>query len=484
MNARTRQSLLAAAVVLLGGAGLSVWAYLRTYKGGLEQDASQKSAARLFSFVPVYVQGGAIKNDKVEVEFRVKDGSFVLTKPLAVPADDEALSAAVVRTAALSLSPEISADATPAELTTYGLEHPSAEISITDADGKQNVLRVGEMNEMLKAVYVAGRVGVGPWRLGIVDAQAVWAVQRDLYAYRTKRLFRTPRDRIQKIRAEKEGKLVYALERSGKRWTVSGSVNPPAGGASTFTGDPAMSDRFALILTRDLNIEEVVTDHYTPADAARYGLDAPRFTVTTEADTGAIDRVHFGVVPKADGTVQVFALAEGSESVAVAYSDFLHDVDKTADDFRDRSLSTFDTSAVTRIEIALMGQRSIVLTAEAVDGGAGPRWRASAPKKGYVKADRVEAMLLRLGRLRSDRIVIEAASGEERRERGLEPPERRILLQGKGGLTLADITVGKPMDKDHVFIAAAGLSRIDAIKDAELKMVPYALDEILEETTP
>lgn len=484
MNARTRQSLLAAAVVLLGGAGLSVWAYLRTYKGGLEQDASQKSAARLFSFVPVYVQGGAIKNDKVELEFRVKDGSFVLTKPLAVPADDEALSAAVVRTAALSLSPEISADATPAELTTYGLEHPSAEISITDADGKLNVLRVGEMNEMLKAVYVAGRVGSGPWRLGIVDAQAVWAVQRDLYAYRTKRLFRSPRDRIRKIVAEKEGKLIYALERSGKRWTVSGGLNPPAGGASTFTGDPAMSDRFALILTRDLKIEEVVTDHYTPADAARYGLDAPRFTVTTEADTGAIDRVQFGVVPKADGTVQVFALAEGSESVAVAYSDFLHDVDKTADDFRDRSLSTFDTSAVTRIEIALMGQRSIVLTAEAVDGGTGPRWRASAPKKGYVKSDRVEAMLLRLGRLRSARIVIESASSEERRERGLDPPERRILIQGKGGLTLADITVGKPMDKDHVFIAAAGLSRIDAIKDAELKMVPYALDEILEETAP
>ena len=157
MNARTRQSLLAAAVVLLGGAGLSVWAYLRTYKGGLEQDASKKTAARLFAFVPVYVQGGTIKNDKVELEFRAKDGSFALTKPLAVPGDDEALGAAVVRTAALSLSPEISAAATPAELTTYGLEHPSAEISITDAEGKQNVLRVGEMNEMLKAVYVAGQ---------------------------------------------------------------------------------------------------------------------------------------------------------------------------------------------------------------------------------------------------------------------------------------------------------------------------------------
>lgn len=476
MNARTRQSLLAAAVVLLGGAGLSVWAYLRTYKGGLEQDASKKTAARLFAFVPVYVQGGTIKNDKVELEFRAKDGSFALTKPLAVPGDDEALGAAVVRTAALSLSPEISAAATPAELTTYGLEHPSAEISITDAEGKQNVLRVGEMNEMLKAVYVAGQVAGGPWRLGIVDAQAVWAVQRDLYAYRTKRLFRTPRDRIQKIRVEREGKLVYALERSGKRWNVSG-------GAAAFTGDPAMSDRFALILTRDLKIEEVVTDRYTAADAPRYGLDAPRFTVTTEADTGAIDRVHFGVVQKADGAAQVFALAEGSESVAVAYSDFLHDVDKTAEDFRDRSLATFDMAAATRVEITLLGQRSIVLSVEAVDGGA-PRWRASAPKKGYVKSDRVEAMLLRLGRLRSDRIVAEAATDEQRRERGLDPPERRVLIQGKGGVTLADIAVGKPMDKDHVFIGAAGLSRIDAIKDAELKMVPYALDEIWEETAP
>ncbi|MFO0727288.1 MAG: DUF4340 domain-containing protein [Myxococcota bacterium] len=476
MSGRTQRTLVPAALFLILGAGAAAWAYKHTYRGKLDETAAERTQGRLFDFVPAYVLSGSLKSSKVDFGFVQKDGSFSLSRPIAAPADEEAIAAVLVRVAGLGLETEISASATDAELATYGMAPADVQLEIVDQQNHKLQLLVGDKNEMRHTYYVAARVDGGPWRLGSAPQDFYWALDRDLYAFRSKRLFRARREDLAKIRVEKAGQLAYQLEKVGKTWKVG------AGGKS-WDADQAMSERFLLILTRDLKAEAVVTDAYVDADAARYGLDKPAFVVTAESIHGAVDRVRFGVRPGEGTKPDVFACADGSESVAKAYPDFVQDVDKTAQDFRDRGLANFDSDQARRVEITLGGQKPIVLVRQGEDAG-GARWAALSPKKGPVKSDRVAAMLLRLGHLRSDALVLETATDAEKQERGLLPPERRILILGPSGAPLADLSVGKPMDKDRVFIAAAQIPRVDAIRDMELKLVPYALDEILEETAP
>jgi hypothetical protein len=475
---RVQRALLTSAVVLAAGGGLAAYAFIEGYQGEKDRALEEAEKQRLFQFGRDHVKGGEIVKKELAVRFERSESGFVLTEPITGPADDESIGFAIDAMAAIR-GDTITDDASPADLTSYGLEAPEITM-IVRVDGGEHRLLVGGKNDVNERYYVTDEK-----KKKILAAEPTFyeKLDRDLYAFRSKRIFPLDRQKVNAIRVTERDKPRYVLEKGASGWSVSA-------GGKTFQADPFVMDRFLLLLTRDLKAEAFATDALAPGEERRFGLDEPRFVVEVEAGPvklrGRVGTVAAGKDAGLRDSGEDDALSpgpwvqlEGTRTVAEVMEVFPSDLDKDLDVLRDHTISSFDEEAISKITFDLAsGERGIV---ERVSGsGQSSRWSLTLPQTAPAKAWKVQKVLFVFAKLRSDRIESDAPSAKDLERWQLVPPKQKLTFSNASGEVIAEISIGKLVDKDHAFITAKDLGRVDAIKESRLVVIPQKLEDLVE----
>lgn len=486
---RTGRALLMAVVVLTGG-GIAAYFAWKERQGAEGRELAEVNRKRLFDFGRDHVERGELKRGNVVIRFERDPGGWRLTEPLRGPADAEAIGAMLDHMAGIRIDATVDDDATEAELAEYGLAPAPLSLSLELKSGKKLALYVGEKDPLSGRFFVTDHERK---RIGAAAAAFHWALDRDLHAFRSKRIFEISRDAVQRVSVSKGGEQRYLLEKGSDGWTVTAD-------GKTLRADSFVVDRFLLLLTRDLKAESFVTDELPddPRALAVFGLDPPAFTVTVEGGAGEKYVARVGgmkTVPAPDGGAAgehegeeapkagPFVSLEGSSTVADVYDAFLEDLDKDLETYRDHTIGSFETEQVAKVLFELpSGERAIV---ERKSGtGEEARWMLTLPQTTAARSWRIEKIVQSFSRLRSDRVYADAPAAAKRREWQLDPPQQRLVFHDASGAVLASVLIGKKADNEHVFITVEGLDRVDVVKEARLALLPKALPDLVERGGP
>jgi len=181
---RVHQSLLAAGLALALGGGFAAYAW---YGGYLASEAKKRLAdqsKRLFDFGRIQARRVVLEHGGQRfVLARGEDEQWALEAPLVGPADRATMIALLDHLSGLTVEQVVTAEASKAELTEYGLDSPSLSVTVDTEDGRSHTLHVGAAHGMGRAYFVTD---ADKRKIGVAGDVFYAAVARDLFALRGK----------------------------------------------------------------------------------------------------------------------------------------------------------------------------------------------------------------------------------------------------------------------------------------------------------
>jgi hypothetical protein len=207
----------------------------------------------------------------------------------------------------------------------------------------------------------------------------------------------------------KRGPEIVKFQREGEGWRMLAPVQT--------RGDRgAIDELITSVLTAKIDREIAAT----PASLAEFGLDAPQAEVILTLKDGRRLGVQLGA--KNPTGVWVYGREEGKTAVVALPDSVLRDATRPIADYRDKTVLTFDRSAVTGLDIATPDE---TLGLVAADG----KWRLTRPAALAADSAVVGDFLDKLGAARVKEFVAEgpASLGSY----GLDRPLRVDIQTGR-----------------------------------------------------
>lgn len=266
-------------------------------------------------------------------------GTWSLTAPANVPADQGKAAAMATELARLEATEFVNFAPTPDELKQYGLDTATVRATVFLPDRSLTLL-IGKPREGKPEVYAK-----------LADAAEVFALREAMkatleqpsLAFRPLQLWQAPGLSVKRIDVQRGGES-YSLLREVMAWKIAGPFD-----ASAFLPSvQALLD--AASRPRAERFETHVDD-----DLARFGLDNPAMSmavtlVAERADSpNGIRKLLIGK-PVADGQPARFARLEGSPGIFVLGPSVIEAVNQPALELLDRRVLGIDTRQVNRIE--------------------------------------------------------------------------------------------------------------------------------------
>ena len=348
-------------LVIVVGLGVAVW--LQT-----EREVTEVPRAEVPLFEGLDLDAVTrVRIDNLERSIHVSidrdaGGRWVLTDPIAYPVREDMF---VQLLGVLGQNQAWRVPESSEEMVRKDLERPRAVLELHTAEGKKHELKMG-------SVAVDGqRV------LAIVDGRPVrtmrnieTVLETSVLDWRSRRVFdMRPRDVIG-VRRDGIDPLPNSVTELGltARRSVDGwFVERPR----RFTADPGVTQLWAEILSR-LAVDKFVSDD-PQAELARFGLQAPAFTLTLMAPGGREEVLEVGK-PVVNGDAY-FARRRGSHHVwrleGRSFAMLFH----TPDDLVDKRLLRLPREAIERIQLR-GGSQDLRLTHNLLDGDWTVAWRA------------------------------------------------------------------------------------------------------------
>jgi hypothetical protein len=186
-----------------------------------------------------------------------------------------------------------------------------------------------------------------------------------------------------------------------------------------------------------------------PKADEEFGLAAPQATITfQQPDYHALVQIGARTAPGD----QVFVGVAGVEGVYVVDAEFLKQLPRSANDWRDTSLLDLNELAFDRVSVT-NGAKVFELRRD----GRGNQWRLVYPVPVRANNPKVEESLQRLQNLRVQQFVSDDPK-VDLEPLGLQPPQLELAL-GKGASTLALLQVGKSPTNDNRQVYVRRLGR-------------------------
>lgn len=491
---RIHRSLLTAGVLFLGGGGGALYVYQTRVQTADARYLAEQEAKRLFRFGRGHVRSGRLVGRNATLAF-TRDDVFTwrITEPVDWPADVRAIDAMLDRMAAIKMEPVVTESASPADLARAGLDQPHTRLTVHLTEDT-HVLAVGKRNKLVDKFLVTDAHAT---RIGLSEPSFFGALDRDLFAFRSKRLFPFSAGRVQHIEIDgPDGAPRVRISRNDRGFEVSGS-----GIEGAVPGDVGEIERLLVTLTRHLVAERFVTD--TRDAAEEHGRPPPRVTVrlrTTGAtsaerlvtDTrGAAEErgrppPHVTVRPRTSGETarsvrfgtgnEPNAHVEGTTTVVAVDRALVDQIDRPAETYRDRSIVRYNPSDVHRIRVTVGAHPPFVVERSA----GGTDWTIVEPVERPAKIWRVDNLVLVYSKLEGRRIYRLNPRREELTEWQLEPAARRLELFDARGRPLADLRLGKYATEEEVFAMNAGQTRVSVIADSKLKIFPTSVQDLID----
>jgi len=462
---RVQRALITSSIVLIVGIAAATYTYVAGYQKQGQLESESEREKRLFDFGRIHVARIELKNKHGLIIFeRGPHADWRLISPLAWPADQAAVTMLVDHMATIKAEVDVTQEAKPEQLKAYGLDQPQIQLSATLKSGAQHELLVGKKHNFENGYYVSDAKNK---RIGIAVATFYDVFTRDLKSFRAKQLIPFPAKQIQELTVFNPKDRVYELKRNEKKWTVN---DKPA--------DADYIARLLLVLTRDLRSESFDTDKLDKnnlEEMKAYGLDQPKFRLRLKLKDGKTLEALISAGPDVLNGKGPFLHLLGTKTVISVYENFVHDIDKSPEKFRDRTISKFDHKTVSQIKFRFSdGRRAEITKIKDKWGVVGQSGKAAKPWK-------IDALLRVFSNLKSDEIVTDKASVVQREQWQLNNPIHEISFWDAQNKSLADVQIGKRSEDTKVFISARGLARVDAIAAERLAGFPASIDALIED---
>lgn len=222
---------------------------------------------------------------------------------------------------------------------------------------------------------------------------------------------------FKKLTVVAEGQTTV-LAHDAQGWRLTSPVEAQA--------DAETVDGIVSALTHD-TFKQIVDDHPSKEDLAKYGLDLPKFQVTAvfQKPSGPAETITLagGIENPFDGSIYV--RRSGEEAVHAINGAFKASVEKSTFELRDKRLVPFEESALQGID--LRGQGGAI--ALALDGTK--HWRMTAPLQEPADEPAVKALwnALQTNRARS----FPADTPDARKDFGLTAPVLEATFTPRDG---------------------------------------------------
>lgn len=348
--------------------------------------------------------------------------------------------------------------AAPKDLAAFGLDKPALSVNVTAGPATHALLigkptaggrfaKLGDGN----AVFVIGDAVVKA-----ADRPALDLLDRTLLTLDPKTV-----TRVQSAGVARN----WTVEKAGDGWKVS-SLQPPT------AADKAAIDG---LVRAAANLRAVRFAAYGPkADGKQYGLDRPDLTVTVtvQPDEGKPAVMHTIAVGHAAGVGAAhYARIDNGPGVAVLTAGEATQLSRSALDFVDRTLLSFDAGSLAEFQRTMGGHELEVVRK---DGD----WSMVKPAAQKADAATLDELAERISHLRATRI--EALGDKDLAPYGLDKPAATVTLKlekdgkpaGAKVLSIAAPVATKPLSGDERFVRVEGVPLVAVLPVGKLLAEP------------
>ncbi|MGL4551365.1 MAG: DUF4340 domain-containing protein, partial [Gemmataceae bacterium] len=339
---------------------------------------------------------------------RTSDG-WNLTVPVKAAADagraDE-LAGKLAGLEAVAFVDEVGKDADAAYILRYGLDRPMVKAAFGD-----------------KTLLVGKPRGDGPgWYARVEGTRQVFTLanetaellRRDSLAYRPSQLWAlAPGDEVTEFGFTREGQPPFKIVRKGEGWEVTGPF--------TVAAPKEVAEGLVKALTAPK--AEGYRAHEAK-DLAPFGLAKPAVVVTLKTKSGKEQTLSVG----RDAAPGRFATAGKGPAVAVVGDEVAKAADRSALDFLDKALLTFDAAAATGFTRTAGADTFEVVKKD-------DAWAMTKPAAQVADERKVPELLKLLGGLRAERLVAYAPG--DGKPFGFDKPAATLTVEpGKQQITV------------------------------------------------
>jgi|GEM_PF-5861689 len=453
---RVQKALLSSSLVLVIGAGAGAYAWFEGYKKNQKLESQAEQDKRLFSFGRIHLARIELKNEHGLFVFEKNaNHDWIITSPIRWPAHQDVVNQIADQMAAIKSHVDITNDASQEQLQQYGISKPSVSVSVTRKNGEQFELRVGLKHNFENGYYISDQ---NQKRIGLAPAHFYDLFTRALDSFRAKHALPYRSDLMTRVIIQKHDQPKVTLEKKDKAWFVN---EKPA--------DFTIISKFLMILTRDLRVENFVTDNFDVTSKEQrelYGFEPESFKLEVALSDAKTVQTWISQAPETLGERGPFLHVVGTKSVVRIYENFLSDINKDAYIFRDRSISRFERDEVNSIKLRYStGKRSKLVK-------KGEDWVFEGPNPKTAKPWRVDTLVMKFSRLSSDEIVTESATKDEISRWQLTNPIHQLTFLDADNQILGDIHIGKRRDDNYVYLRSGNSDRVDVIAIETLAGLP------------
>ena len=395
-----------------------------------------------------------------ELHLAKDDGGWNITAPLEARADTTAVDNLVNAVNQAEVSRTL--DDPQPDLALYGLDSPVATVRLTLEDGTQlPLIRIGKDTPVGYSVYVqrAGEDAI------LLTPQALrLGMTKQTKDLRDKAVLVFQQERVNQIEVQRpaEAETPVVLRKTDDGWTLDqpgpAPTDRPADEASVNTFLSSLSGMRA----QDF-IEQPVLE------LKEFGLDPPQLAVTLSLDGDGEEappalRLLVGREKATDqGTRQRHIKREGLETLYLVGDWVFGDLNKTAHDFRDKTVARFAKEAVARIEVKRRDGEGFLLTCSDCDGEA--NWQIDARLEGEPKQNALDQFVTDLHGLKGFEIV--ADQPQDVSGYGLDEPLVTIRAYNAAEDRLAGLLIGQTTQDDatQIFAMAEGGQTVFGLRD-------------------
>lgn len=351
------------------------------------------------------------------------DGSWSITSPVEVDADDTTASSIASGLAALEIQRVVEAE--PADLAAFGLSDPAIDVGFRTADdtGLQHLL-IGDETPTGGDRYAKTADGA---RVFLVASYLESTFNRTTFDLRDKTMLDFEGPDIDGLVLATADSTIR-LAKSDGRWRMA----EPWDARADFGVVEGLVGRIGSAEIR--SIEREATNE-ADAESDPFGLDAARVTVTVDLGSASATLLVGGEAP--DGTVYARDASRGG-LVFTIEAGLVTDLDRPADAYRDKNLFAFRPFSATRLVVDRDGDTATFEKANTDEGGTA--WRR-VPSATDVDQSAMDDLLAQLSALRAGSFV-DARAGT-----GVDAPIAAFRVEFDDGEDV--VTVGRTGDDTY-----------------------------------
>lgn len=337
-------------ILLLLAAAIGAGVYFLEIKPGKPRDEKPEESKPAFAFKREDISSLSITRAGQTVTVEDKDGKWAVTQPLAAQANQSAVDSLV----STLTSAKIERSLTPSaeEMKSFGLEEPAVTLEIKLKSGETQTLKLGGKDFSGLSVYAQAGDSKD---VSLVPAAVLTSSDKSLGDLRDKAVLGVSQFEIKSIQITSEhGPL--ALQKDGGDW----SLKKPFEAGVDATNINAFLNEITSAQADDFVSE-------TADDLAKYGLDKPNLTLTTQLNDGSEKTLSVGI--KDDNH---FLKSSTRPEIAKISSSLYDKLNIKASELRNKDIFKLDRENLSKIEIK---NPNLTLVAEKT----GDKWTIKEP---------------------------------------------------------------------------------------------------------